>query len=411
MTVGRMSFQRRVQRMTLRTIRHGRRIRAGTFSIPWKGLAMKKLRVAIVGGGIGGLATAVALRQVGAQVRVYEQAPELGDVGAGVALHRNSQRVLDRLGLLEDVGRRASWLSEFRFFTPDGTVVSRETFDPEYRQLGLHRADLVALLAAALPTGVVQTGHRCVHFSQHDGSAAVAFDNGVSTSADVVVAADGIRSGLQRYVVEPAAPVFSGVVAYRGLIPAARLLEWPQCLVTWGGSGKHFVAYPVRAGQLINYVGFLPVDDQMGESWSAPGDPAVLAAAFADWTLQVRRLLSQVETTVKWGLYDREPLSRWTNGRLTLLGDAAHPMLPHMGQGANQAIEDAMALAILLRDVAAADAPAALMRYQAQRRDHTARIQQNARVNGLRFDSAQPLSLNHSWVRDYDVEKEALAAS
>jgi salicylate hydroxylase len=370
---------------------------------------MTKLRVAIVGGGIGGLAAAVALHQIGAQVRVYEQARELGDVGAGVALHRNSQRVLDRLGLLEDLDRRGSWLSEFQFLTQDGTVVSREGFSPESRQLGLHRADLVAVLAAALPTGVVRTGHRCVHFWQHDGSAAVAFDNGVSVSTDVVLAADGIHSGLQRYVVEPAAPVFSGVVAYRGLIPAARLPEWPLGLVTWGGSGKHFVAYPVRAGQLINYVGFVPADDQMGESWSAPGDPAILAAAFADWTPQVRRLLSQVGSTIKWGLFDREPLPRWSHGRLTLLGDAAHPMLPHMGQGANQAIEDAMALAILLRGVAPADAPAALMRYQALRRDHTARVQQNARVNGLRFDSAQPLSLNHSWVRDYDVEKEALA--
>jgi salicylate hydroxylase len=372
---------------------------------------MKKLRVGIIGGGIGGLATAVALHQIGAQVRVYEQARELGDVGAGVALHRNSQRVLDRLGLREDVGRCGALLSEFNFFTQHGAVVSRETYDPEARQLGLHRADLVAVLAAALPTGVVHTGHRCVQFSQHDGSASVTFDNGVSTSADVVVAADGIHSGLQRYVVESTDPVFSGVVAYRGLIPAARLPGWPQGLVIWGGDGKHLIAYPVRAGQFINYVGFVPADGQMREPWSAPGDPAVLTAEFAEWHPQARRLISQVETTFKWGLYDREPLPRWTHRRLTLLGDAAHPMLPHMGQGVNQAIEDAMALAILLRDVAAADVPAALMRYQTLRRDHTARIQQNARVNGLRFDSAQPLSLNHSWVRDYDVEREALAAS
>jgi salicylate hydroxylase len=370
---------------------------------------MKKLRVAIIGGGIGGLSAAIALHQMGAQVRVYEQARQLGEIGAGVALHRNSQRVLARLGLGKEVGRRAARLSEFHLFTKDGTVVSHETYDAVAGQLGLHRADLVAVLAAALPTGFVHTGWRCVQFTQSDGSAVVSFDNGVSVGADVVVAADGIHSGLQRYVVEPTDPVFSGVVAYRGLIPAARLPEWPQGLVTWGGDGKHLIAYPVRAGQLINYVGFVPADEQMLESWSAPGDPATLAAAFADWTPEARRLLSRVETTLKWGLYDREPLSRWTHGRLTLLGDAAHPMLPHMGQGANQAIEDALALAILLRGVGAADAPAALMRYQTLRRDHTARVQQNARVNGHRFDAAQPLSLNHSWVRDYDVEKEALA--
>jgi salicylate hydroxylase len=240
----------------------------------------------------------------------------------------------------------------------------------------------------------------------------VSLHNGVSVNADVVVGADGIRSGLQRYVVEAADPVFSGTVAYRGLVSAARLPNWPRELVTWGGHGKHVIAYPVRAGQLINFVGFVAADDdQMRESCSAPGDPAALAAAFADWDPQVRRLLSRVETTFKWGLYDREPLPRWSHDRLTLLGDAAHPMLPHMGQGANQAIEDAMALAILLRGVAAADAPAALLRYQALRRDHTARVQRSARENGRRFDCAQPLSLNNSWIRDYDVEKEALAVS
>ena len=372
---------------------------------------MSKLRVAIIGGGIGGLSAAIALRQIGAQVRVYEQARQLGDVGAGVALQHNSQRVLDRLGVGQRVARLGSRLGEFRFCTPDGTVVARETYGVDARPLALHRADLVAALAAALPTGVVHTGYRCANFTQHDESAVVGFDNGVSVGADVVVAADGIHSGLQRYVVEPADPVFSGMVAYRGLIPAARLPDWPQGLVTWGGEGKHLLAYPVRAGQLINYVGFVPADEEMLESWSAPGDPAILAAEFADWAPQARHLLSRVESPLKWGLYDREPLPRWTRGRLTLLGDAAHPMLPHMGQGANQAIEDALALAILLRDVAAADAPAALMRYQALRLDHTARVQQSARVNGRRFDSAQPLSLNQSWVGDYDVQKEALAVS
>jgi salicylate hydroxylase len=372
---------------------------------------MKKLRVVIIGGGIGGLSAAVALHEIGAQVRVYERAHQLGDIGAGVALQRNSQGVLDRLGIGERISRLGSRLPEFWLFTPDGTVVSHETYDPQTGTLGLHRADLVAVLAAALPTGIVHTGCRCVQFTQDDGTAVVGFDNGMRVSADVVIAADGIHSGLQRYVVEPTDPVFSGVVAYRGLIPAARLPQWPQGLVTWGGDGKHLIAYPVRAGQLINYVGFVPADEQMRESWSAPGDPAVLAAAFSDWTPQARRLLSRVETTLKWVLYDRDPLPRWTRGRLALLGDAAHPMLPHMGQGANQAIEDAMALAILLRGIAAPDAPAALMRYQTLRLDHTARVQQSARANGLRFDSAQPLSLNHSWVRDYDVEKEALAAS
>ena len=150
----------------------------------------------------------------------------------------------------------------------------------------------------------------------------------------------------------PRRPVFSGVVAYRGVMPAARVpgWGWPNALVNWVGQGKHFLVFPVRAGALLNYVGFVPADEQMRESWSAPGDPAVLAAEFADWDPWLSRLLSQIDATFRWGLYDRDPLPRWTHGRLALLGDAAHAMLPHMGQGANQSIEDGMALATLMRD-------------------------------------------------------------
>jgi salicylate hydroxylase len=224
-----------------------------------------------------------------------------------------------------------------------------------------------------------------------------------------VIGADGIHSVLQQYVVEPAEPVFSGTVAYRGLVPAARLPGWPQLLLVWGGEGKHLLTFPVRAGQLINFVGFVPADRQMHESWLAPGDPAALADEFAHWSPDVRRLADQIETTFKWGLYDRNPLPKWINGRLALLGDAAHPMLPHMGQGANQAIEDAMALATLLRGASRADVPEALVTYQALRQDRTARIQLLSRSNGIRFDAGLDVRLSRPWVQGYDVEAEALA--
>jgi 2-polyprenyl-6-methoxyphenol hydroxylase-like FAD-dependent oxidoreductase len=212
----------------------------------------------------------------------------------------------------------------------------------------------------------------------------VSFEGGVTVEADVVIAADGIHSVLQRHVVDPTEPMFSGMVAYRGLIPAAKLPDWPSDLVAWGGHGKHLMSYPVRAGELINYVGVVPADEQIGESWSAAADPASLAAQFADYNPQARRLVTAVDTTSVWGLYDREPLPRWTVGRLTLLGDAAHPMLPHMAQGTNQAIEDAMALATLLCGATAADVAQALTRYQTLRRDRTAQVQQCARTNGMR---------------------------
>ena len=367
------------------------------------------LRVVIIGGGIGGLSTAVALRAIGAHVEVFEQAQQLGEVGAGIGLQQNSQRIFRRLGLGEQVSRIASRISGFRLCSPDGAVLSSETYGPDAAQLAVHRADLVAVLAAALPAGVVHTGHRCTQFSQHDGSAAASLDTGEVVEADAVIAADGIHSVLQRYVVEPTEPVFSGTVAYRGLVPATRVPDWPQSLVVWGGNGKHLLAFPVRAGQQINFVGFVPADEQMRESWSAPGDPAALATDFAEWNPQSRRLIDQIDTTFMWGLYDRNPLTRWSNGRLALLGDAAHPMLPHMGQGANQAIEDAMALATLLRGASAADVPEALGHYQALRRGRTARIQQLSRSNGIRFDAGLTVRLTRSWVHDYDVEADALA--
>ena len=155
-------------------------------------------------------------------------------------------------------------------------MVSGETYPAGVMQLGVHRADFVSVLAAALPPEAVHTGHRCVSFSQRDECALVGFDNGVSVEADVVVAADGIHSVLQRHVVDATVPVFSGTVAYRGLIPASRLRGWPEYLVSWGGGGKHLLAFPVRGGELLNYVGFVPADERVRESWSAPGDPATL---------------------------------------------------------------------------------------------------------------------------------------
>jgi salicylate hydroxylase len=369
------------------------------------------LRVAVVGGGIGGLSTAVALRATGADVHVFEQAHQLSEVGAGLGLQPNGQRVLVRLGLGPEINRIGSRLKGFRICGPDGSVVSEETYPAGVTQLGVHRSDMVAVLAAALPPGVVHTGHRCVRLSQHNEFAVVSFDNGVSVKADVVIAADGIHSVLQRYVIDATVPVFSGTVAYRGLIPASPLQGWPEYLVIWGGGGRHLLVFPVRGGELLNYVGFVPADEFMRESWSAPGDPATLAAEFADWSPQARRLLAHVDTTFTWGLYDREPLTRWTQGRLCLLGDAAHPMLPHMGQGANQAIEDAMALATLLRGASAADVPEALTRYETLRRDRTARIQRLSRTNGVGLDAGSAVRFMHPWVRDYDVEAAALTLS
>jgi salicylate hydroxylase len=156
----------------------------------------------------------------------------------------------------------------------------------------------------------------------------------------------------------------------------------------WLGQAKHFLTYPVRAGTLINYVGFVPADQEMTESWSAPGDPDALRQEFAGWAPRIGSLLRQVKTTFRSALYDREPLPSWTRGRLTLLGDAAHAMLPHLGQGANQSIEDGMALATILARAGRNDVPAALAAYEQLRRERVSQVQRGARENGLRYDSA-----------------------
>jgi salicylate hydroxylase len=171
----------------------------------------------------------------------------------------------------------------------------------------------------------------------------------------------------------------------------------------WLGTGKHFLALPVRAGKLIAYVGFVPAGEEMKESWSAPGEPDVLRREFAGWDPRIQHLLKQVQSTFRWALYDREPLPNWTKGRLSLLGDAAHPMLPHLGQGANQSIEDGMALATILARADRRTAPAALLAYERLRRERVAEIQRGARENGMRYDSAY----SDLGVRDAEITAHA----
>jgi salicylate hydroxylase len=364
----------------------------------------------IVGGGIGGLTAALALRSAGAEVGVYEQAPYLGEVGAGVAIAPAGMRVLRRLGVAEEVTRLAGTVAAVEARRPDGTSMGGPSFGAGGSAMGMYRPDLVETLAAALPDGVLHTGHRCVTFGQDERSARVAFDNGVSVEADMVVGADGIHSVLQHHVVEPRPPVFSGRIAYRGVLPADRLPDWPRdAAALWNGEGKRFLTFPVHAGELRNFTGFVPADEEMRESWSAPGDPAALAAEFSGWDPRLRELIARIETTFRWGLYDRDPLPHWTRGRLTLLGDAAHAMLPHMGQGANQSIEDAMALATLVRGRDAAGVPEALIRYERLRRDRTALIQEGSRVNGARMNTEYRPGVDRSGIDDYDIEAEAEA--
>jgi salicylate hydroxylase len=364
--------------------------------------------VVIVGGGIGGLFAANALAAHGIPIAVYEQAPALGEIGAGVYLTPNSVRHLQRVGLepaVEKWGARVGGNSHY--FRHDGAPIApvQVTDSSGWNAtFGMHRADLVEMLAKTLPSGVVHTGHRCTGFEQDAERARVSFANGVSTAADIVIAADGIHSELRPYVYPSSIPVFSGSVAYRGLVPHQRVPDWPtDRWQMWLGKGKHFLAFPVRAGQLINYVGFVPTDQQMKESWLAAGDPEILRSEFAGWDPRIHQLLKEVQATFRWALYDREPLPVWTRDRLSLLGDAAHPMLPHLGQGANQSIEDGMALATILAHADRTTAPRALLAYEQLRRERVAEVQRGARANGMRYDSAY----SDLGVRDAEITAHA----
>lgn len=386
-------------------------------------MTLNRPRCAIVGGGIGGMSVAVALRNQGFEVVVFEQAAELGEIGAGVLLTPNGVRALNHLGLGQAVAESGGRVGAgSHYYRMDGTAIAPiVTTDSTgwNGMFGMHRADLLSILASTLPADAVRAGHKCIGFEQDTSTCRLAFENGESVDADVVIAADGIQSVLKQYVAEPSDPIHSGSVAYRGLLRTELLAFWPEGVSRlWMGDGKHFLVYPVRRGELLNYVGFVPSPEETRESWSAPGDPAKLAEAFRGWDPDVEVLLSKVESTFWWGLYDREPLTRWTSGRLALLGDAAHPMLPHVGQGANLAIEDGVALAEILSDADASTVSSALVAFEELRRKRATRVQAGARANGLRYDSAyEDLDQRDAeiadsaqfrlWLYDYDAVAEA----
>ncbi|OOG57996.1 FAD-dependent monooxygenase [Polaromonas sp. C04] len=383
------------------------------------------IHVAVVGGGIGGLAAAVALSRRNINVSVYEQAKTLGEVGAGIFIYPNSLRQLERMGLkdaLAAVGARVGDGSKYRRM--DGSVVgSILTTDSTgwNGMYGMHRADILNVLAAHIPANAIYTDHRCVDFMQDDQCTHITFENGKTTQADIVIAADGIHSKLQKYVVDQLPPEYSGFRAYRGLISREKLPDWyPGTHQVWMGENKHFMVFPVRRGELLNYVGFVPTINETIESWSAIGDKDELTASFSGWDPKVGELLTKVENCFWWGLYDRKPLNRWVNGRLTLLGDAAHAMLPHLGQGVNQAIEDGVALAVLLEGKSKDDPIVDILKqYEALRHPRTDLVQAEARQNGMRYDSRYTdlnqrdreiadAAVFRRVLYDYDVERIAM---
>jgi salicylate hydroxylase len=350
--------------------------------------------VIVIGGGIGGLAAAAFLRRAGRRVAVYEQAARITAVGAGLVVSPNAARLLRRVGVMDAVAEvavalQAGW--EFRRWA-DGTVLFSQEMGARCRELYgedtwvVHRADLLAALQEAAGP-VVHLGMRCTGVEQDADGVRVGFADGTTASAPVVIGADGAHSVVAGALGLSGAPRFAGMCAYRALVPAAAAPELARRPVQtlWLGPDKHLVHYPVSGGAQVNLVAITRQERWQAESWSAAGERADLVAEFAGWDPRLAELIAAVPQLGRWGLFEREPLTRWVGGRVGLLGDAAHPMFPFLGQGAAQAVEDAAALARQLPD-AGDDAAAGLRAYQAVRLERATLVQRESRARGQAND-------------------------
>lgn len=392
------------------------------------------MRVIIIGAGIGGLVAALTLRRAGVEVEIFEQAVALREIGAGIQISPNGSRILERLGLtrsLRRYGVRPLAVQIRRW--DNGRILIRQLLRDECERIfgapyyHFHRAELLDLVAAALPQEIIHLDHRCIAIRQYADRAEVKFHSGLVADADLVVGADGIHSTVRELILGPESARFSGHVAYRGLVPAKRLahLGLEVNASSWWGPAHHFVHYFVGAGaRYVNWVAVVPGEWRL-ESWTERGNVADALREFEGWHPQVAAIIAAADVTNRWALYDRDPLPRWTAGRVTLLGDAAHAMLPYMAQGAVQAIEDAAVLAKCV-EAEAHELAAALRRYEQTRKPRATRCQDGSRRNGEMYhlvdgeqQKQRDLSLGsvataplpqNVWLYGHDVEAEFTAA-
>jgi salicylate hydroxylase len=357
-------------------------------------------KVLISGAGIGGLTAALALMRQGLPVELYEQAPSLREVGAGVQVSPNGMRVLRALGVLDAVVAIASETTgkEVRLWNTGQTwspfdVLADSTATYGFPYVTLYRPDLLAVLEAAVRAAAphaLRLGHRAEAFeTQPGGGVRLRFVDGGTAEGDVLIGADGIHSAIRRQLWGEAAARFTGMLAWRGVIPTERLpAQMNRPVATnWIGPGHHVVHYPLRRGELMNFVGVVEGVTWQVESWTAQGTHAELHADFAGWHADVHAMIAAIETPFRWAFLARDPLPVWGQGCVSLLGDACHPTLPFMAQGAVQAIEDGFVLARALAQFD--DAAHALRRYEDARRDRTARVVRASNDNTRRFHNPE----------------------
>ena len=355
-------------------------------------------KILIAGGGIGGLAAALALLKRGFDVEVYEQASALKEVGAGLQLSANCNRALYQLGLGEELERLSCEATgkEIRLWSSGDTW---KLFDlgPQsvarygYPYFTVYRPDLLAVLAAGVRAekpDAIRLGARSLGFLQDADGVTLLLEAG-AVRGDVLIGADGVHSSIRQGLFGADRPQFTGLMAWRGVIPMERLPERMRRMVgtNWVGPGGHIVHYPLRAGQLMNFVGVRERGDWQVESWSVAGRIDEALADFTGWHDDIQLMIRAIDVPYKWALKHRAPLPRWSVGRVSLLGDACHSTLPFLAQGAAMAIEDGFILARALE--ACADAEIALGRYEEARRARTTRMVEGAAANSKRFHNPE----------------------
>ncbi len=391
-------------------------------------------RIAIIGGGIGGLAAALALERRGAEVAVYEQSPIHGEIGAGINLTPNAVKAFRALGLeyeIEGIGWGSEWLMIRSW--KSGRPIS-QVRRGEFRQkfgapnLTVHRADLLDVVRGALKTTKIQLGSRCVAVEADDRIAVACFADGSKIEADVVIGADGIHSAVRESLFGADTPRFTGCICWRGMAPVD---DVPRDINTadgtmWLGPHGHVVHYRVRRGELVNIVAHVDSDAWTEESWTRECGVAEVMTTYAAWNSALTRLYPCSTRWYKWALYDRDPLEEWSKGRATLLGDAAHAMLPYLGQGAAMAVEDGCVLAAMIarhgedlgealvayERMRAPRAKAAVLGSRARAKENHlaspwAQLKRDVRLAlRNRFGGRDNTAFQTAWLYDYDVGKE-----
>jgi salicylate hydroxylase len=377
---------------------------------------VRGFRILIAGGGIGGITTALALRKRGIDAILFEQAEAFREVGAGIQLSANATRILRPLGLANALARVAvcpegrdyrAWdTGERLYWTPLGQQAEAHFGAPYYHA---HRADLLDVLVNALGDDGVYLNARVETFEQDRHGVIVTLADGRSMTGDVLVGADGIHSTVRAQLFGREQPRYTGCVAWRGLVPAERLthLDLGQVTGVWIGPNRSIVQYYVSAGRTFNWIGISRSSDAAQESWLAEGRVEDALTEYAAWHPTIRTVIRATPRVLRQALYDREPLIDWRVGRVVLLGDAAHPMMPFYAQGAAQSIEDAYILAGCLA-WRTEDPVAALERYVQLRQPRTAWMQQLSRREEAFYQMADPMEIER---RNADLRQSRAAAT